>query len=62
MTLLLTLHTSISPLPLTLTWPRGSQWKSFLTNSYVLRVIWMMPPSPWDSMRLAVLTASPHKS
>ncbi len=55
-------HVSISPLPLTVIVPRGSQTKSSLISSYVSRVIWIQPGVPCDSIRLAVFTASPHAS
>ena len=53
---------SISPLPLTEIVPLGSHTNSSSSRSRVARVIWIRPGVPDDSMRLAVLTASPHRS
>src|SRR5436190_13966196 len=53
---------SISPLPLIGIVPLGSQTKSSSSNSFVARVIWIRPEVPCDSIRLAVLTASPQRS
>ena len=53
---------SIGPLPLTRIVPRGRQTNSSFNSSYVARVIWISPGVPWDSIRLAVFTASPHRS
>ena len=33
-----------------------------LEQLFVARVIWIRPEVPWDSMRLAVFTASPQRS
>ena len=55
-------HASTSPFPLTAIVPRGSHSNSSATSSYVARVIWIRPGVPWDSMRLAVFTASPQRS
>jgi AcrR family transcriptional regulator len=55
-------HVSIGPFPLTSIVPRGSHTKSSFTSSYVARVIWIAPGVPCDSIRLAVFTASPHRS
>ena len=55
-------HVSISPLPLTGIVPRRVQTNSSFNSSYVSRVIWISPGVPWDSIRLAVFTASPHRS
>lgn len=57
-----TYQVSIAPLPLTSTVPRGVQTNSSFSRSYVARVIWNSPGEPWLSIRLAVLTASPHRS
>src|SRR6185436_11764679 len=59
---LTTNQTSISPFPLTASTPPASQTKSPLTRSNVSLAIWIFPLAPCDSMRLAVFTASPHKS
>ena len=32
------------------------------SRSFVARVIWIRPAVPCDSIRLAVFTASPHRS
>ena len=53
---------SIGPLPLTRIVPRGVQTNSSFNSSYVARVIWISPGVPWDSIRLAVFTASPQRS
>jgi hypothetical protein len=55
-------HVSTGPLPFTSTTPRASQRYSSRTSSQVARVIWIRPGEPWDSMRLAMLTASPQRS
>jgi hypothetical protein len=47
---------------LTSTVPRGVQTNSSFSRSNVARVIWISPGEPWLSIRLAVLTASPHRS
>ena len=53
---------SSSPFPLIAIVPRGSHRNSPASSSYVARVIWIRPGVPWDSMRLAVFTASPQRS
>ncbi len=55
-------HASISPFPFTAIVPRGSHSNSSASSSYVAPVIWIRPGIPWDSMRLAVFTASPQRS
>ena len=55
-------HASTSPFPLIAIVPRGSNSNSSASSSYVARVIWILPGVPWDSMRLAVFTASPQRS
>src|SRR5262245_11712598 len=53
---------SIGPFPLTSIVPRRLQTNSSFNSSYVARVIWISPGVPWDSIRLAVFTASPQRS
>ncbi len=53
---------SISPRPLTGTIPRGSKRKSSFSRSWVTSLTWIFPISPCDSIRLAMLTVSPHRS
>jgi hypothetical protein len=55
-------YVTISPLPLTGIGPRRSKRYPSLRRSYVRAVTWMQPATPWDSMRLAVFTVSPHRS
>jgi uncharacterized delta-60 repeat protein len=53
---------SMAPLPLTSIVPRDRQSNASRSNSNVARVIWISPGVPLLSMRLAVFTASPHRS
>lgn len=56
------MKTSMRPLPLTSTSPLGEMTKSPSRRRAVAGVNWISPAIPWDSMRLAVLTVSPHRS
>lgn len=42
--------------------PRFSNMNDSFNRCRVESVIWIRPATPWDSIRLAVLTTSPHKS
>jgi hypothetical protein len=56
------LHTVISPAPLTSMTPRDCMSKLDSTSRRVASVTWIVPSAAVDSMRLAMLTVSPHKS
>ena len=50
------------PLPLTSISPRSSnRWRS-RSLTYDPAPTWILPGRPFDSMRLAALTVSPHRS
>jgi hypothetical protein len=55
-------HVCISPLPLTSMAPRFSSMNDSLNRCRVESVTCIRPATPWDSIRLAVFTTSPHKS
>ena len=52
----------IGPFPLTSISPRSSNPYRPSNRSWVAAVTWMRPGRPFDSIRLAVLTVSPHRS
>src|SRR5205085_594487 len=58
----ITCQTGSGPLPLISASPFGSHTNASPTRWYVCSVTCTLPTSPCDSMRLATLTASPHRS
>ena len=52
----------ILPLPLMAWIPLGCMVNRSAMRARVASDVCILPGSPWDSMRAAVLTASPHKS
>ena len=55
-------HASVGPLPLMSMDPRACSRYSPAIWAYTGADTWIPPDTPWDSMRLAVLTVSPHTS
>src|SRR6185295_457990 len=55
-------HVLISPCPWTARAPRSSSWNGSPRRRWVLSANCTRPATPWDSIRLAVFTASPHTS
>ena len=55
-------YVGISPLPLMSITPLGSNSNVPDSRDLTTSLQWMRPASPLDSIRLAVLTVSPHRS
>jgi hypothetical protein len=52
----------MGPLPFTWMTPRSRRSKACRRRQKARSVTWMHPGSPWDGIRLAVFTVSPHRS
>src|SRR5215216_2559649 len=55
-------NVAIGPFPFSSLSPRGSTANPGPSAAATRSVTWISPGSPWDSIRLAVFTVSPHRS